>query len=244
MQTILSFKNYRLIAGLIFICLLSSFNTAYSKTKSIRVLIVGGGISHDFDRWYKQADAATLSRGGLCMVTYTSNTDSIAVYLKNTDVLYLVTNQPINAENRAAIFAFVNAGKGLVLGHPALWYNWKDWPEYNQQLVSGGASDHDRYGSFTEEIINPNHPVTKGVDQQFILKDERYHYIPDSAGPGIELLANNHVAGSDMVYPSVFVVKNSKARIVCIALGHDAESHDIVPYQTILRNAVKWVAHQ
>ena len=43
-------------------------------------------------------------------------------------------------------------------------------------------------------------------------------------------------------YPSVFVVKHPKARIVAIALGHDAESHDFAPYQQILRNAVKWVA--
>jgi type 1 glutamine amidotransferase len=244
MQAISLFKKCRLIAGLVFICLLSIGSVSYSKTKSIRVLIVGGGTSHDFDRWYKQADADLLSRDRLCVVTYTGNTDSIGIYLKNTDVLYLVTNQPINAENRKAIFAFANAGKGLILGHPALWYNWKDWPEYNLQLVSGGAGEHDRYGSFTEDIVNPNHPVTKGVDQQFILKDERYHYVPDPAGPGIEILANNHVAGSASVYPSVFIVKNKKARIVCIALGHDAGSHEVAPYQTILRNAVKWAAHQ
>ncbi|MCC8426534.1 ThuA domain-containing protein [Mucilaginibacter sp. UR6-11] len=244
MQTILVLKNCRVIAGLIVISLLSVSCVSYSQPKPIRVLIVGGGTSHDFDRWYKQADAATLRSDGLCRVTYTSNTDSIGTYLKNTDVLYLVTNQPINAENRDAIFAFANAGKGLILGHPALWYNWKDWPEYNLQLVSGGANEHDRYDSFTEDIVNPNHAVIKGVEQQFTLKDERYHYIPDPAGPGIEILADNHVAGSAIVYPSVFIVKNKKARIVCIALGHDAGSHDITPYQTILRNAVKWAAHQ
>ncbi|MDB5156809.1 MAG: hypothetical protein JWR50_1516 [Mucilaginibacter sp.] len=243
------FKLKLLSALLIIISLISAFTinrasgTQRKSPKNIRVLIVGGGTSHDFDRWYKQADAATLSSGGLCTVIYTSNTDSIGIYLKTADVLYLVTNQPINVENRKAIFDFVDAGKGLILGHPALWYNWKDWPEYNLQLVSGGASEHDRY-SFDENIINTHHPVTKGVAPNFTLKDERYHYIADPAGPGIEVLANNHVAGSDIVYPSIFVVKNPKARIVCIALGHDGASHDIEPYKTLLRNAVKWVAHQ
>ncbi|WP_214072304.1 ThuA domain-containing protein [Mucilaginibacter sp. dw_454] len=215
-----------------------------ASAKKIRVLIVGGGTSHDFDRWYKQADAATLERDGLCSVVYTSNTDSISFYLKSADVLYLVTNQPINAASRKAIFDFVDAGKGLVLGHPGLWYNWKDWPEYNRQLVSGGAEAHDKYGSFDEDIVNPNHPITKGVEQHFNLKDERYHYVVDPLGPGIEVLASNHVAGSDVVYPSVFIVKNPKTRIVCIALGHDDASHNIIPYQTLLRNAVKWVAHK
>ena len=74
------------------------------------------------------------------------------------------------------------------------------------------------------------------------MKDELYYFIPDPTGPGIEVLANAKAEGSDKIFPSVFIVKNPKARIVGIALGHDAESHDIAPYQTLLRNAVKWVA--
>ncbi|MFD2147694.1 ThuA domain-containing protein [Mucilaginibacter antarcticus] len=128
------------------------------------------------------------------------------------------------------------------MGHPALWYNYKDWPEYNLKLVSGGASSHDSYGSFDEELVNIKHPVTVGVAHQFTLKDERYHYILDPAGPGIEVLANSRAANNSKVYPSVFVVKNPKARIVGIALGHDAASHDIADYRLMLRQAVKWVA--
>jgi len=210
----------------------------------IRVLIVGGGTSHNFDRWYKQADAATLERDGLCSVVYTRNIDSISQYLKQADVLYLVTNQPINDESRKAIFDFADAGKGLVLGHPALWYNWLGWPEFNEILAGGGANAHDSYGSFDEDIVNTKHPVTKGIEPHFTLKDERYHYAVDPSGPGIEVLAANHVAGNVIVYPSVFVVKNKKTRIVGIALGHDEGSHNIAPYQTILRNAVIWVAHK
>lgn len=228
---------------LVFVTALFFCETIFAAGK-IKVLIVGGGTSHDFDRWYKQVDAATLQRDGLCSVVYTSNTDSIPQYLKAADVLYLVTNQPVNIESRKAIFDFVKAGKGLVLGHPALWYNWLGWPEYNADLVSGGANEHDAYGSFDEDIVNPNHPVTKGVEQHFKLKDERYHYAVDPSGPGIEILATNHVAGNVLVYPSVFIVKNPKTRIVCIALGHDGGSHNIAPYQTLLRNAVKWVAHR
>jgi type 1 glutamine amidotransferase len=220
------------------------FSVPMMGAGKIRVLIVGGGTSHDFDHWYKQVDAATLERDNLCSVVYTSNTDSIPEYLKSADVLYLVTNQAIGDTSRRAIFDFVNAGKGLILGHPALWYNWLGWPEYNLKLVSGGANVHDGYGSFNEDIVKPNHPVTRGVEQHFIVKDERYHYAVDPSGPGIEVLATNHVASSVIVYPSVFVVKNSKTRIVCIALGHDEGSHNIVPYQTILRNAVTWVAHK
>ncbi len=216
----------------------SAFNT-------IRVLIVGGGSSHDFDKWYKQVDAETLQRDGLATVTYTSDPDSILYYLPNMDVLYLCNNQPIkNHAVRQAIFNHVNSGKGLIVAHAALWYNWQDWTEYNLQLVSGGSRGHNEYGTFEVTIINKDHPVTKGVADKFSLKDELYYYKPDPAGPGIEVLANASAEGSDKIYPSVFIVRHPKARIVGIALGHDAGSHDIVPYQTLLRNAVRWVANR
>jgi uncharacterized protein len=226
-------------------CKVNSSTAGGGKQKGIKVLMVGGGASHDFNKWYKQTDAATLQKDGFARVTYTSNTDSILNFLPNADVLYLSNNQPIaNPKVRQAIFDHVNAGKGLVLAHPALWYNWKDWPEYNLQLVSGGSRGHNKYGPFDVTVINTSHPVTKGVAPKFNLKDELYYYIPDPAGPGIEVLANASSEVSDKIFPSVFVVKNPKARIVGIALGHDGESHDIAPYQTLLHNAVKWVARK
>ena len=240
-------KNYLsilllLVSGLVFTNCKVNTSTA-NNSKSIRTLIVGGGSSHDFNQWYKQVDAETLRKDGFATVRSTDNTDSIAYYLPQTDVLYLTNNQPIkDPQVRQAIFDFVNAGKGLILEHAALWYNWNDWPEYNLQLASGGSRGHDRYGSFDVMVSNANHPVTKGVDPKFTLKDELYYYKPDPTGSGIEVLANASVAGSDRSFPSVFVVKHPQARIVGIALGHDAESHNIAPYQTLLRNAVKWVA--
>src|SRR5690606_23734079 len=115
------------------------------------------------------------------------------------------------------------------------------WPEYNQNIVSGGSRGHDKYGEFEVSITNVNHPVTQGVDQKFSLKDELYYYKIDENGPGIEILAE---ATSDQSgpFPSVFVVKHPNTKIVGIALGHDGESHGLEAYQTLLRNSVKWVS--
>ena len=155
------------------------------KKKAIKVLIVGGGSSHDFDRWYKQEDVATLQKDGFAAVEYTSDPTTILSRLPDIDVLYLANNQPIADDaTRKAIFAFVDAGKGLVLGHPAIWYNWKDWPEYNQKLVGGGSKGHNKYGPFDVTITNTKHPVTKGVPATFHLDDELYYFIADpSATP-------------------------------------------------------------
>lgn len=212
-----------------------------SFKKPIKVLMVGGGSSHDFDEWYKGVDVATLEEGDLADVTYTDDPSTILHYLGETDVLFLATNQPIPDEaTRKAIFAFADAGKGLILAHPALWYNWEDWPEYNQLMVSGGSRGHNAYGNFNVDLIK-KHPVTKGLPAHFSLDDELYYYKVDPAGPGIEILAQASNAETDP-FPSIFIVKNPKAKIVGIALGHDAASHELEAYQTLIRNAVKWAS--
>lgn len=221
-------------------------STATSKAgKPIRVLMVGGGTSHNFGMWYRNVDGQTLSRDGLATVNYVGDPDSMLAFMPQADVLYLSNNRPItNPAVRQAIMEHANAGKGLLIAHAAMWYNWKDWPEYNQQIVSGGSRGHDKYGTFDVTVTQPQHPITKGVDPKFTLKDERYYYIPDPNGPGVEVLASSNVAAgatADKLFPSVFVVKHPKARIVGLALGHDAESHNLPVYQTLLRNSIAWV---
>ncbi|MCY7358470.1 MAG: ThuA domain-containing protein [Rudanella sp.] len=230
-------------------CKTSSPKTAKAG-KPIRVLMVGGGTSHNFGMWYRNVDGQTLSRDGFATVNYVGDPDSMMAFLPQADVLYLSNNRPItDPAVRQAIMAHVNAGKGLLIAHAAMWYNWKDWPEYNQQIVSGGSRGHDKYGTFDVTVTETGHPIMKGVDPKFTLKDERYYYIPDPAGPGVEVLASSSrsagaVAGSDKIFPSIFVVKNPKARIVGLALGHDAESHNIPNYQALLRNSVAWVGRR
>ncbi|QHW00099.1 ThuA domain-containing protein [Spirosoma endbachense] len=223
----------------------TSSNATAKAGKPIRVLVVGGGTSHNFGMWYRNVDGQTLSRDGFATVNYVGDPDSMLTYLPQTDVLYLSNNRPItNPAVRQAITDHANAGKGLLIAHAAMWYNWKDWPEYNQNLVSGGTRKHDKYGPFDVTVTDTQHPITKGVEQKFSLKDERYYYIPDPAGPGITVLASSSLSPSDPVYPSVFVVNHPKARIVGLALGHDAESHNLPVYQTLLRNSVAWAGRR
>lgn len=210
--------------------------------KAIKVLMVGGGNAHDFTKWYKETDLVTLEEGGLAEVIYTEDTDKIKDILPEMDVLFIANNKPIpHPSTREAIFAFADAGKGIVLAHAGMWYSWRDWPEFNVQLVSGGSRGHNRYGEFNVDLTDTKHPVTKGVPSHFSLKDELYHQQVDPNGPGIEVLAEASTDGKES-FPSVFIVKHSKAKIVGIALGHDGASHNLEAYQTLIRNAVKWVS--
>ncbi|WP_333863688.1 ThuA domain-containing protein [Chitinophaga sp.] len=227
---------------LAFALILAALPLAAQKAP-VRVLVVGGGGSHDFDRWYKVEDAATLERDGFAKVTYTDDPSTITARLPETDVLLLANNQPIkDPAARNAIFAHADAGKGLVLAHAAIWYNWKDWPEYNARLVGGGSRSHEKYGPFTV-TLKGKHPVTRKVPKSFTLDDELYHYNADPAAAKITVLAESS-NGKGVTHPAVFIVEHPKSRIVGLALGHDDKSHELAAYQTLLRNAVKWAARR
>lgn len=215
--------------------------TVGAQTKATQVLLVGGGSSHDFERWYRQEDVKTIEEGGAFSVRYTDRTDSIVHYLKNTDVLVLSNNQPIDEAGQKAIMKFANKGKGIVLLHAAVWYNWADWPAYNADLVGGGSRSHEKFQEFKNYVVNPTHPITQGVPSRFDFKDELYRHEFDPAAKGAEVLVIGQSIETDAVYPVVYTVKHPKAKVVGITLGHDEHSHEHEGYKKLLQNAVKWV---
>jgi uncharacterized protein len=209
-----------------------------------RVLIVGGGSSHDFAEWFQRSDSATLTAAG-ARVRYTEAVDQILPALADTDVLYLSNNQPLaDPALRTGIFELVGAGKGLIVGHAAGWYNWRDWPEYNRQLVGGGTRAHARYGEFRVDVVAPDHPIMRGVPASFTLRDELYRFNPDPEGAAVTVLATAREEATGTVYPIVWTVQNAAGRIVVNTLGHDGESHNHPAYQRILQNSLRWASRQ
>ncbi|MEO5803143.1 MAG: ThuA domain-containing protein, partial [Verrucomicrobiota bacterium] len=213
----------------------------FQWNKHPRVLIVGGGASHDFNRWFNQADSAILS--GKASVNYTEDISRVGSALQNIDALYLCNNQPIADETlRKNIFAFADAGKPLLLTHPALWYNWKDWPEYNRVWVGGGSRGHEEYGEFEVNVDEPKHPLMAGVPKTFKISDELYRHARDTNGTPIQVLATGKSLVTGETYPVVWITKHPKTKIVCITLGHDGAAHELPAYKTILQNSVAWMA--
>jgi type 1 glutamine amidotransferase len=161
--------------------------------------------------------------------------------LPNLDVLYLSNNQPIKDKAaRDGIFQFADAGRTLLLIHPALWYNWADWPEYNRVLVGGGTKSHDKFGEFEVKVTRADHPLMNEVPASFRITDELYHFVQDTNGTPIEVLATGTSPVTGKTFPVVWVTRHPKAKIACITLGHDAKSHEHPAYKQLLQNAVKW----
>ncbi|MEO6740369.1 MAG: ThuA domain-containing protein, partial [Chthoniobacteraceae bacterium] len=206
-----------------------------------RVLIVGGGSSHDFVKFFGGTDKATLAP--VCgWVDFTQNANGVPAILDRVDVLVWSANQPVSSATKTALLDFANRGGAIVAHHPGTWYAWKNFPEWNLQVVGGGTRGHDSLGAYTVKVTNAAHPVTKGVSASFEITDELYNYAADPAGNAIEVLAEATSPKSGKTFPQVFVVKHPKAKIAGITLGHDARAHDLPAYQTLLKNAVLWAA--
>jgi type 1 glutamine amidotransferase len=138
-----------------------------------------------------------------------------------------------------ALNAFADSGRGLVIVHAGGWYNWPPISGYNKRFVAGGARGHGR-GDFTVFNRAPEHPVMKGVPAEFMINDEHYRSILD-IGTEFEVLAETEVEkATNKPYPAVWSVKDAKARIINISLGHAQEAHSNPAYQTLLKNAVHW----
>jgi putative heme-binding domain-containing protein len=215
------------------------------KGGNLKALLVGGGSSHDFNKFFNLADVAILKGAGMA-VHYTENPDDTVRELKNVDAVVLSVNRAewATPELRKALFDFAAAGKGIVLLHAGVWYNFKDWPEYNRQIAGGGSRGHDKLGEFSVNVIK-DHPITAGVSKTFTLTDELYYMnsTPDPEASPIEVLAQTSNSIKFMTpHPSVWLVKHPQARIAGIALGHDERAHDHADFKKLLINAVKWSA--
>jgi type 1 glutamine amidotransferase len=221
---------------------------APGKTK---VLIIGGGSSHNFGLFFGTTDKATLEAAGFS-VNYTEDRGQAAAEIGKADVALISVNRQFfdTPEYRKALFDFAAAGKGLVMLHPGTWYGYAQWPELNAAIVGGGARGHDKIAKFSVNAVNAGHPVMKGVPASFEVEDELY-YMNAEAGKipagtaAVEVLAETSPSVRyKQPHPSVWVTRHATARVVGIALGHDERVHDLAPFKTLLVNAVRWAARQ
>lgn len=217
---------------------------AWTPPAAARVLVFGGGSSHDFRRWFHEEDFSTLAEYG-ARLAYTEMPTRLAALLPQLDVLVLCNNQPLPDPGlREAIFDFHARGGALLLMHAATWYNWSDWPEYNARLVGGGARSHEAYGEFVVTLDEKQHPVLAGARSSFGIVDELYRFERDQDGAAVEVLATGTSVSSGEAYPVIWRVASDLAgagRVLCITLGHDGAAHTNPDFQALLRSAVAWL---
>lgn len=205
-----------------------------------RVLILGGGDHHDFDRWFHQEDSTLIASAG-AVVEYTDDPESVLPVLDGQDLFYMNTNQPIDVpEFPGELLGFVGSGKGLLLVHASTWFIW-DWPEYYRDLIGGGTRSHGPLGEFEVRVSDPDHPVMTGVPGQFTIRDELYRFERDEEGADMHVLAIGIEPGTGEEYPVAWVTEYGEGNVVNITLGHDGDAHQHEAFIAMLQNSVDWL---
>jgi hypothetical protein len=209
-----------------------------------RILFIGGGVSHDYAHLFDTHDRSLIEAALPAITSYTSDPMIAVGQLPCADIAVLSANDASYSGQlrfREALMQFVKHGGGLVLLHPATWYNWRGWPAYNQDLVGGGASKHEPHRDFQVHALKPQNPVMQGVSSPFTIQDELYLVKLDAR---CEVLAEAVSSVTGAKYPSVWLNPHPTSRIVSIALGHGKEAHEHADFAKILGNAVKWSAEK
>lgn len=213
------------------------------KEGRLRVLLVGGGSSHDFEKFFHQADKVTLNTTGSVDAIYTANAEEAAARLAEADVLVLSANHRSFGLSpfQNALNAFADSGKGVVVLHAGVWQNWAPATGFNKRFVGGGTKSHGK-GVFAVTQTGKTHPILEGVPNRFEIQDELYRPNLDAGGALTVLAETAEDPETHQKWPSIWVVEDPKSRIACVALGHAAEAHGNPAFQRILINAVKWAS--
>jgi len=218
------------------------------ESNKTKVLVIGGGSAHDFATHFGTTDVATLRAAGFS-VNYTEDRDQATQELANADVAVVSVNRRFfdTAAYRKAFMDFAASGKGIIMLHPGTWYAYPQWPELNARIVGGGSRGHDRLGEFKVNVVKKDHPVMKGIPESFSVVDELYYVnaenVPEGTTP-IEVLAETSPSQKyRRPHPSVWLAQHPQAKVVNIALGHDARVHEMEAFKKLLVNSVQFVKH-
>lgn len=241
-------KLVRTLFWLLTVLIVSPGSGAESGGK-IRVLLVTGG--HEFEqpqffKLFSENPEITFTAvehpraHALLRPDSATNYDLLVAYDMHQDITETAKKDLLN---------WLRQGKGFVVLHHAI-ASYQAWPEYSdivgahyylEKTVLGGVdkprSTYQHGVHFRIHVVDPNHPVTRGV-HDFDIDDETYNLF-DVAKDVHPLLSteeplSNRVIGWAKTY--------GPARIVYLQSGHDHFAYENPNYQRILKQALRWAA--
>jgi len=137
---------------------------------------------------------------------------------------------------------FVREGGGLVIVHFACgaFQEFKDdFVKVAGRVWNPELRAHDPFGKFQVEIIDNEHPITRGL-APFETTDELYTCL-DGQTP-IKVLAEARSKVDQRRYPMAFVLPYGKGRVFHSVLGHDPAALNVPGVGTLFRRSTAWAA--
>lgn len=147
----------------------------------------------------------------------------------------------LSDEGKENLLSFVEGGKGFYVQHLAS-ASYGDWEEFGKLCGRKwvmGTSGHGPRSVFKCNVVNADHPITKGL-KDFKIFDELYAKLQGDAP--IEVLVSAESDWSGQTEPLVFVRQYGKGRSVHNALGHDRKAIMDVNNRQLIVRSVEWAA--
>lgn len=128
--------------------------------------------------------------------------------------------------------------QGIVIIHHAL-LAFNAWPGW---VDICGTEKGDNFSYHPGEtvpvaIADADHPITRGL-KPFEIIDETY-VMPDAAPGSHVLLTTTH---PQSLHTIAWTRQYNKARVFCIALGHDALAYNNPAFRTLIERGIAWAA--
>ncbi|MBN2474760.1 MAG: ThuA domain-containing protein [Pirellulales bacterium] len=226
--------------------LISAAPAENQESDSIRVLIVSG-VDHPGHDWKTTAPAIRqiLEQDKRFDVRIAEDPELLASdVVFDYDVLFLHFKEytpTARAERiRENLVRFVKQGKGLFVFHFACGA-FEDWPEYRSLVgrVWDQKTGHDPRGPFAVQIVEQDHPITRGM-ADFQADDELYTCLIGNEPIEVLATARSKVTGKD--HPMAFVLQFGKGRVFHTPLGHDVRAIQMPGVAELIRRGCLWVA--
>lgn len=227
-------KGLLLLAGLTLLLLASCQDPSINDSpRKLEILVLGHDSQHHNSAAYLPLLASALSSKGFNF-SYTSDLDDLRTdKLKLFDALMIYANHDeITDIQEKALLQFVRRGGGLLPIHAAS-YCFRNSDDY-VQLVGGQFESHET-GTFTAEVIAPDHPAMLGF-APFETWDETY--VHTAHNPKRTVLMER-VEG-DHREPYTWVQEYGKGRMFYTALGHDERTWSNPGFHHLLENGIRW----
>jgi type 1 glutamine amidotransferase len=211
------------------------------------VLLITGG--HDFDT--AEFFSLFLSNSRISVDTVSQPLANMLIennIAENWDaIVFYDMWQDITKTQKEAYLRLLENGTGMIFLHHSL-VSYQDWDEFTD--IRGGKYHEKGYGTDSIElsgyqhdldimvtVIDPKHPVTKGI-QDFQIHDEGYYNI-EILPEVTPLLQTSHPLCARYV---AWTNEYKNSRIVYIMLGHDRQAYDNPSFRQLLDNSINWVS--
>ena len=207
--------------------------------RPIEVLFLGHAGEHHNSAAFMPLLARPLAQRGIHL-TYVEDPAAALTpeTLRYYDALVLYANHDsITAAQEEALLDFVEGGGGFVPVHSASWCFRNS--EAFVELVGGQFESHET-GTFTAEIVRPEHPAMADV-APFETWDETYVHdrLTDDRTVLMERIAVDSL-GDDHREPYTWVRTQGEGRVFYTAYGHDERTWSHPGFQQLIASGILW----